>query len=561
MGNTTSNAGAGVPQGRRVHSPGRQSASPARRTDSPAGRAKSPLGPHRSLRQKKKSLELPDLASLALTPSHSGASTPHRRGVRTSSPIPIPVSATQNPSSVAPRPQLPSTTEMAEVLYQPPSTHIPIAHPGYRPRSQHIRGAPLPYNSTRSFSGRSSQVPPAAARRADSNEFVPEVIRSSIPVVLRDKDDDHDADGQGHVRRRTKDDEPVPVKIVWRGGAERSVVLARAGDDNWKGRQPLERDPATDEWSATINLLPGTHHIKFIVDDQWRTADDMPTATTDDDGSLANYLAVAAPSSPPSPAHHGLALRTDPAHAKHLNGGISFWSGDDTESVSSYDGNDGGVRIRDGMWTDEFPPALIAAAREEEAYLAAQDATDDASYDYSPNTARMPAPNVPPAPALPRFLEKLILNVRQDPPAGRSSREREQRRESRRKGRASNMSSSNVSENAEPMPSPTPIPVTTASGTDVTKVHGLTITPTLPSTAEETGHKPHSRSRGQSIREAPAQVQQVQTLSDDASVLPVPSHVVLHHLSTSAIKNGVLAVANTTRYRRKYLTTIYYKPT
>ena len=40
-------------------------------------------------------------------------------------------------------------------------------------------------------------------------------------------------------------------------------------------------------------------------------------------------------------------------------------------------------------------------------------------------------------------------------------------------------------------------------------------------------------------------------LADDASVLPVPSHVVLHHLSTSAIRNGVLAVANTTRYRKK----------
>jgi len=40
-------------------------------------------------------------------------------------------------------------------------------------------------------------------------------------------------------------------------------------------------------------------------------------------------------------------------------------------------------------------------------------------------------------------------------------------------------------------------------------------------------------------------------MTDDGSVLPVPSHVVLHHLSTSAIRNGVLAVGNTIRYRRK----------
>jgi hypothetical protein len=50
-------------------------------------------------------------------------------------------------------------------------------------------------------------------------------------------------------------------------------------------------------------------------------------------------------------------------------------------------------------------------------------------------------------------------------------------------------------------------------------------------------------------------------LTDDASVLSVPSHVVLHHLCTSAIRNGVLAVANTTRYKEKFLTTVYYKPT
>lgn len=40
-------------------------------------------------------------------------------------------------------------------------------------------------------------------------------------------------------------------------------------------------------------------------------------------------------------------------------------------------------------------------------------------------------------------------------------------------------------------------------------------------------------------------------VGDDNSVLPVPNHVVLNHLATSAIKNGVLAVATTTRYHKK----------
>lgn len=47
---------------------------------------------------------------------------------------------------------------------------------------------------------------------------------------------------------------------------------------------------------------------------------------------------------------------------------------------------------------------------------------------------------------------------------------------------------------------------------------------------------------------------------DDHSVLPHPNHVVLNHLAASSIRNGVLAVSASTRYRRKYVTTILYKP-
>lgn len=42
---------------------------------------------------------------------------------------------------------------------------------------------------------------------------------------------------------------------------------------------------------------------------------------------------------------------------------------------------------------------------------------------------------------------------------------------------------------------------------------------------------------------------------DDNSILPVPNHVVLNHLTASAIKNGTLGVGTTTRYRKKVITT------
>lgn len=78
------------------------------------------------------------------------------------------------------------------------------------------------------------------------------------------------------------------------------------------------------------------------------------------------------------------------------------------------------------------------------------------------------------------------------------------------------------------------IPVTTASGTDVR----------APGWSDKVGSGGGGGISGVAPFGGPA-------LADDASVLPVPNHVVLHHLSTSAIKNGVLAVGNTTRYKKK----------
>ncbi|KAJ1668059.1 hypothetical protein IW140_000776 [Coemansia sp. RSA 1813] len=47
---------------------------------------------------------------------------------------------------------------------------------------------------------------------------------------------------------------------------------------------------------------------------------------------------------------------------------------------------------------------------------------------------------------------------------------------------------------------------------------------------------------------------------DDPSILPVPNHVVLNHLYACSIKDNVMAVSSTSRYRGKYMTSIYYKP-
>ena len=40
-----------------------------------------------------------------------------------------------------------------------------------------------------------------------------------------------------------------------------------------------------------IQMPLGTHHLKFIVDNEWKCSDDLPTAT-DPQGNLINYLSV-----------------------------------------------------------------------------------------------------------------------------------------------------------------------------------------------------------------------------------------------------------------------------
>ena len=317
----------------------------------------------------------------------------------------------------------------------------------------------------------------------------------------------------------------------------------------------------TNTWSSPVQLLPGTHHFKFIVDDQWRIADDYAKAVDDRDGSLANYVNVTIPassSSPQSPGYQSPLASPNHTHSNQFHSFFSDTSGDTAAETRNTSGT-GPTHLKgEAAWTTVIPPELVQAAAEEENYLANAD---------SPTTSSsVPAPNIPPAPVLPRHLDKLILNVRPvgvtGSPApsvvngGGSERDRDRsrrsgstrnhrrtERESRGGGRSNLGMTATMSggdgTDGEPS-SPLPVlPVVTASGTDVTAALSHPQTP-----LDEPGTTPTTKKLVTARLDGPG-------LADDASVLPVPNHVVLHHLSTSAIRNGVLAVANTTRYRKK----------
>jgi hypothetical protein len=259
MGNSGSNA-----NHRPNNIPNRPQQSPTRRDSHQPGSTSPPNQPHRSLRTKKKSLELPDLANLALTSSNqhqNSVLSPHLPAYRrppppTTAPIPIPISPNINlngePRS---RPQNNFTSSQAipDILVDEPSTHIPFpSH--HRPRGNpYIRGAPIQYNSTRSFTTRGPEQPRSQARmRDDPPALVAETVYSTIPLALRKAEQElakelgkgEDYDTMLQERKDSAGDEiqePTMVKVSWNGGGK-TAFLARALDDNWKGRQPMERE-------------------------------------------------------------------------------------------------------------------------------------------------------------------------------------------------------------------------------------------------------------------------------------------------------------------------------
>lgn len=53
-------------------------------------------------------------------------------------------------------------------------------------------------------------------------------------------------------------------------------------------------------FSTTINILPGTHHIRFLVDNNMQTSPDLPT-TVDFGNNLVNYIEVSPDDVPATP--------------------------------------------------------------------------------------------------------------------------------------------------------------------------------------------------------------------------------------------------------------------
>ncbi|KAF4992789.1 hypothetical protein FDECE_13619 [Fusarium decemcellulare] len=241
----------------------------------------------------------------------------------------------------------------------------------------------------------------------------------------------------------------VPTKLEWLRGGDKIYVTGTIFQWNRKQRlHPVEGRPGC--FSTTVYILPGTHHVRFLVDGIMQTSPDLPT-TVDFGNNLVNYIEVnpedAQKQQGPS---HAAALHAEAQAAAAAHAAAQAQEKTHQPPQQQQPKPKGKDVLPPEAYRSQIPKYLVDFDQPE----------DSSAYQYAV-TAIEKLPNPP---TLPGFLSKPILNA-------------------------------------------------------------------------------------------------ATLMKDDNSVLNMPNHTILNHLATSSIKNNILAVSATTRYRNKYVTTIVYKPT
>lgn len=413
----------------------------------------------------------------ALTPTRQGGAS----GLRSLSPVAGPSTSTGPPTQ-------PISTKRSLVDVQTGGEsgyNTPLLPPGLTsaPPSASVPGV-TPLSQVSSPAATSDRTRPSAAQRTPSaTESASTASQPTTPVSARaGAAAGHQHDHQTHrTQTQAGHQQPplMPIVLTWRAGG-REVFVTGTFANEWRSKillHKLKRDH-----TCVLHLPPGTHRLKFIVDDRWRVSRDLPTAT-DGDGNLVNYVEIpnvgpahpgplSAPGEdlPGADADNGRSERNSKIESKKTTMNlIEEARKAEAMRLGLDDLFDDDGKDQEETWTSEIPTALIEAQEAEEAQREAEESgAAPAQHGADGREAPLPHP-----PALPRQLEKVILNS----------------------------------------------------------------SPANPSNGTTTG-----------------------STVDDNSILPAPNHVVLNHLTASSIKGGVLAVGTTTRYKRKYVTTVYYRP-
>ncbi|KAL2118188.1 hypothetical protein VTJ04DRAFT_7848 [Mycothermus thermophilus] len=261
-----------------------------------------------------------------------------------------------------------SSLQDVAYLTRPPRLPLPIEEEVHTPGSPILTAADV--------------TEPLDADGLDTTGLNQPITNLSDTSVLEEED------AEGLLVDKTRP--TVPTRLVWRHGGEKIYVTGTIFQWNRKTRlHPVEGQP--DVFATTVNVLPGTHHIRFLVDGQMVTSPDYPT-TVDYANNLVNYIEVPPVEKPTAPVD--AAETTPEAKPTPPQPQADTAAPEEQTEVPL-------LRYRDVPRREEFKQQIPA-------YLNDLDQPEDSPAYHN---AVMAIERLPGPPSLPGFLSKPILNV------------------------------------------------------------------------------------------------------------------------------------------------------
>ncbi|CCD26857.1 protein kinase subunit beta NDAI_0I02890 [Naumovozyma dairenensis CBS 421] len=342
-----------------------------------------------------------------------------------------------------------------------------------------------------------------------------------------------------------------PVEIEWLQGGDK--VYVTGSFTGWRKMISLIPDPEKPgTLHVKLQLPEGTHRFRFIVDNELRFSDYLPTAT-DQTGNFVNYLEVKAPIPPASTANAKMNENEDEnanvrrrRASKDIDANLLAMSLEDHK-------DEGGHARRKSVSKSKKRKDSIS-------HSGTMEAKDDVKSKKERRKSKVSGTDDEPMSARSR----IALEIRNDPEdfGDGYSRFHEPGEELKKKY-----------EYTQDIPSVFTDPkvmeeyyLTLDRKKSSGNSHSLQwlTPPQLPAHLEsvilnEDGGGSGSRS-GKSNGSSGGSSNTISGVENISGALPIPNHVVLNHLVTTSIKHNTLCVASIIRYKHKYATQILYTP-
>nr|POE51956.1 snf1 protein kinase subunit beta-3 [Quercus suber] len=172
---------------------------------------------------------------------------------------------------------------------------IPIAQSPYNlPQSNYTRPPrlPLPIEEEVHAPGSPIITPQDLSSPLDVNGVDGAIPRRTSVLSATTVDDDDIGEDPAFALETDPLAPTIPTTVEWTGPGDKVFVTGTFV--NWERKFKMHKNEGRDGVYATLQLKPGTHHIKFLVDGNMVTADHLPT-TVDWTNILVNYIEVVAP--------------------------------------------------------------------------------------------------------------------------------------------------------------------------------------------------------------------------------------------------------------------------